>query len=227
MLPPPLFIPPDFGIELIYTVTIMVLCFLVYYKTKEVYELTKHKGVQFFRYSFIFFGLAYASRLFLYVIMVGDVLLFEPFVHPHRMSLMPASNLVLAYFSTMAIFYLVYSTIWKKYSTEHFLTISNIVALFIAVIAFISRSPLIVSLTQLILLLIVIIVNIKNHHNGKSKKRKPMYALYYLIATFWLVSLFAISVPKMFLPFGVKWALQIISLAVFATLYYKIVKWVK
>ncbi|MFH1848570.1 MAG: hypothetical protein ABH879_00110 [archaeon] len=127
----------------------------------------------------------------------------------------------------MAILYLVYSTIWKKYSTEHFLTISNVAALFIGVIAFISRSPLTVSLTQLILLIIAIMVNVRSHNNGKNKKRTPMYALYYLIAVFWLVSLLVISGPRLFLPLGVKWALQIISLAVFATIYYKITKWVK
>ena len=53
---------------------------------------------------------------------------------------MPLSNLVVAYFSTMALLYLAYSTAWKKISSEKFLVISNILALVVAVIVLMEPS---------------------------------------------------------------------------------------
>ncbi|MCK5698593.1 MAG: hypothetical protein KAH93_02010, partial [Candidatus Aenigmarchaeota archaeon] len=52
--------PIGFGIELAYTFIVVVLCFLVYYKTREIYDLTGYKGIKYFRRAFLFFGLAYA-----------------------------------------------------------------------------------------------------------------------------------------------------------------------
>lgn len=221
---PTFFIPLGFGIELIYTTIILIFCLLVYFKTREIYDLTKHKGIQFFRYAFLFFGLAYASRLFLYIIIAGNIFMFEPFMPPRHMFIMPVSNLIVAYFSTMAILYLTYSTIWKRISSEHFLTFSNIVALFVAVMAFISRSPFIVSLIQLLLLVITIIISIRIYK--KDKKKSHIIALYLLISVFWLINLFVLG-PIRFLPFEIKVVFQLISIGVFIVIYYKVKKWVK
>lgn len=216
------FNPLNLGIELVYTIVILIFCLLVYIKTRGMYNLTKHKGIQFFRYAFMFFGLAYASRLFLYLMIFGSDNMFGLFMA--RRTMMPVSNLVVAFFSTMAILYLAYSTIWKKINIENFLTFSNIIALFIAVIAFVSRSTLIVSLIQLVLMVFVAAIILKNHK--KDKKRLGTKALYLLIFAFWLLSLFALESGR-FMPFGVKVAFQLVSIVVFVAIYYKVAKWVK
>jgi len=179
----PFFSPMGFGTELIYTLIIVFFCFLVYFKTREIYNLTKHKGIFYFRNTFLFFGLAYASRLFLHLLMIGRIA-FD-YVVP-RMALMPFSHLIVAYFSTMALLYLAYSLIWKKIKVEHFLIFANIIAIFIAVVAFFLRNPMIVSLIQLLLLLITLLIIIKKN----SKKISKIKALYFLIALFWLLNLF-------------------------------------
>jgi len=220
---PPFLHPRVFGTELVYTIVILILCFLVYLKTKEIYDLTKHKGIQFFRYAFLFFGLAYASRLFLYLIIIGNSQLSRFLIH--RRTIMPLFNLLVAYFSTMAILNLMYSTIWKKINSEHFLTFSNIIALVIAVIAFVSKSPMIVSIIQLALLLITIIISTKTH-NKKTKNISTTRKLYLLISLFWLINLFVLS-PKSFLPFELKVFFQLISVLVFITIYHKVTKLIK
>jgi hypothetical protein len=226
MAPPPFHIPVGplgLGIELFYTIIVIVFCLLIYYRTKELYELTKHRGIQFFRYAFLFFGLAYASRLLIHMFMFANFIMFEPFRHPRP--LLPVSNLIMAYLSTIAILYLIYSTIWKKISIEHFLTFSNLIALLIAVIAFVSMSPFIVSLVQFLLLAVTIIISFKAYK--KEKKHTHTRGLYLLIAVFWLISLFVIDTPRQFLPFGLKVSLQVISMIVFFAIYYKVAKWVK
>lgn len=219
---PHFFDPLSLGTELVYTIVILIFCLLVYIKTREIYNLTKHKGIQFFRYAFMFFGLAYASRLFLYLMIFGSDDMFGLFMA--RRTMMPVSNLVVAFFSTMAILYLAYSTIWKRINIEHFLTFSNIIALFIAVVAFVSRSTLIVSLIQLILMVFATVIIFSNHK--KDKKRFGTKALYLLIFAFWLLSLFVLQ-SRRFMPFEVKVAFQLISIMVFVVIYLKVAKWVK
>jgi len=219
---PRFFDPLSIGTELVYTIVILVFCLLIYIKTREIYNLTKHKGIQFFRYAFMFFGLAYASRLFLYLMIFGSDDMFRHFRGMRTM--MPVSNLIVAFFSTMAILYLAYSTIWKKVKIEHFLTFSNIIALFIAVTAFISRSPLTVSFIQLVLMVFAAAIILKNHK--KDKKRFGTKALYLLIFAFWLLNLFVLQ-SRRIMPFEVKIVFQLVSIAVFVVIYYKVAKWVK
>lgn len=226
MQPPNFFNPLNIGIELVYTIVILVFCLLVYIKTREIYELSKHKGIRFFRYSFIFFALAYASRLFLYLMIFDNDNVLGLFIN--RRAMMPVSNLVAGFFSTMAILYLTYSTIWKKINIEHFMAFSNIIALFIAVIAFVSRSPLIVSLIQLVMMVFAAAIILKNNrkYKKKYKKRFGTRALYLLIFAFWLISLFALQ-SRRFIPFEVKAVFQLVSIAVFIAIYYKVAKWIK
>lgn len=215
------FNPVISGIEFAYTLVIVLLCFLVYYKTKGIYDLTKYKGIQFFRYAFLFFGLAYASRLFLHFLLVGNIT-FD--LDLSGRIIMPFSSLIVAYFSTMAILYLIYSTIWKRIKYEHFLVFSNIIALSVSLAAFISRSPILVSLIQLILLVFAVLISFKMHE--KAKKISPIRALYLLIFAFWLINLFVLE-PRRFLPFEIKLFFQAISIIVFVLIYYKVSKWVK
>ena len=211
-----------FEIELVYTFIIVVLCFLVYYKTREIYDLTGYKGIKYFRHVFLFFGLAYAFRLFLHSLLISKIA-FD-FILPMRM-LLPLSNMLVAYLSTMAFLYLAYSTIWKRINFEHFLYASNIIALIVAGLAFISGSHILVSMIQLLILLLIIILIIAKKYQ-KGKKRLPMSAVYLLISMFWLINLFILG-PRRFLPFELKISLQIISVIVFFVIYYKVTKLVK
>lgn len=219
---PHFFNPLYIGAEMLYTLLIVIFCFLIYFRTREIYSLTKHKGIQFFRYSFIFFGLAYASRLLLFLMIFGSDNMFG--FSMGRMTIMPASNLVVAFLSTMAILYLAYSTLWKKINSEHFLTFANLLALLIGVIAFISRSTLFLSLTQLLLIIVAATFIFKNHKH--EKKHYGTKALYLLIFGFWFISLLVLQ-SKNFIPFEFKLVLQLISVASFVYIYFKVSKWTK
>ncbi|MFH1173525.1 MAG: hypothetical protein V1725_00135 [archaeon] len=225
-MPPP-FMPAGFLLEAAYTLIILLLCFLVFFKTREIYLLTKYKGIQFFRFAFLFFGLAYASRLLLYIMLVGDLFIVEHVRGPGFV--LPISNLVVAYFSTMAILYLTYGPIHKKISVEQFLTWANIISLIVAIVAFISISPLLLSLIQSVLLGIMLVINtrVKGKKQSRDEKRTNTRTIYFLLALFWLISLFDIRSPRQFIPFEVSIALHVASLGIFFFIYYKVAKWVK
>lgn len=218
----PFFNPLGFRTEFVYTLIVVFLCFLVYYKTREIYNLTKYKGIGYFRIAFLFFGLAYASRFILHLLTLTSILIFDLFI-PRRM-MFPIVMIPTGYLSTMAIFYLTYSTVWKKIKYNHFILFSNTVAILVSSIAFISRSHILLSLVQSVLLIFTTIISAKKHKKGKKKSYTR--ALYFLILIFWLINLFLLS-PMRFVPYEVKGILQLISITVFVAIFYKVAKWVK
>jgi hypothetical protein len=214
--------PITFGIEIFYTFLIVFFCFLIFYKTREVYILTKHKGIKYFRFAFMFFGIAFASRLVLYLMKLNSDFFFANIIL--RQSFRPISIIIITFFSTMAIFYLTYSIIWKKFDSEQFLMFANITALIVSIIAFTSHSPLIISFMQLIIMIASIIIIFINHKNQKKKVgTKSLYALIYLI---WFISLLILH-SKWWFSFEIKLIVQTISIAVFTIIYFKVAKWLK
>ncbi len=220
-MPPQIFNPINPVFESVYTFIIIVLCFLVYFKTREIYELTKHKGIHYFRNAFLFFGLAYASRFFVHLILMGTIVL--DFMIPGKMVQSIISYLILSYFSTLAILYLAYSTIWKKLKSNHFLIVSTMFALAIFALAVIAQSLVLISAIQFVLLLATIIIS---SLNKKDKKFSQSRVLYILLAVFWLINLFIVGPIKLRL-YPLELILKIISLGVFAVIYYRVSRWIK
>ena len=57
------------GSEIIYSFVIIVCSLMIYFATKELYELSKHKGIKYFRLSFLFFAIAYFFRSFIKIVL--------------------------------------------------------------------------------------------------------------------------------------------------------------
>ena len=217
---PPMFHNPIwFATELGYTLIVLFLCFLIYFKTRELYDLTKHKGIYYFRNTFLFFGLAYVFRFIFGLIRMTDR--WVDIIHIPRGTMMPIMILFTAYFSTMALLCLIYSTIWKRFSSKEFFIVANILAILIAVAA--ALSPPIFLITQAALLVIAIVLSLILRKKAKLSKTA---LLYFLLFAFWIISLILV-VPGRALGFETRVALEVISVALFGILYYKVSKWTK
>lgn len=215
---PPMLNPIWLITELGYTLFVIFFCFLIYYKTKEIYSLTKHKGVYYFRNTFLFFGLAYLFRFLFHMIRMSSAWLD---LYLPRGVMGPLSMLFTGYLSTMAILCLIYSTIWKRISGKEFLIMANIIAIVIAVAA--AYSPGVFMITQIMLLITAIVLSCFL----RTKKGFPKITiLYFLLFLFWILSLI-LFVPRMIIPFELRLIIEIISIALFAALYYKVAKWTK
>lgn len=213
------FDPVRFGTELVYTMIVVFLFFLVYHKTKDMYNLTKHIGIKYFRHAFLFFGLSYLVRLLLHLLQLGNFAfeMFQP-----RGFIFPSALIFVGYFSTIAIFYLTYSIVWKKIDYKHFLLISNSIAIIVSLIAFVYRSPIILLTLQSALFLITLILSMVGH----KKKKSSIRLLYFFIMAFWLINLYLLT-PRRFLPFEIKLIFQIISIGVFILIYNKVTVWTR
>ncbi len=216
----PRFEPWIFGTELVFTIIAVVFCFLIYFKTKESYELTKHQGIRHFRNAFLFFGLSYVLRFFLSLMFLSK-LAFDIFLQ--RRVLIPFFILPLSYFSTIGIFYLLFSTSWKKIGGKHHLFLAHAVAIILSIITFFTRSHIILLYVQSILLIVAVILSFMKK---SAKAISQAKVLYFLVAVLWLINLWIIGRPRP-LSFEIDAIFEIISLAVFITIYYKVSKWVR
>jgi len=214
----PYFFDHIMSTELLFTIIAVVFCFLIYFKTKESYDLTKYKGIKYFRDAFLFLGLSYVLRF-----------LFSPVLLPRitfdlipPMMFMPFFILPMGYFSTIGIFYIILSSTWKKFNNRNFLIFGHGAAIALSVVSFIMRSHLILLYLQCTLLVIVVMLSFVMPDKGK--KISQIKLLYILVAILWLINLFDVDRPGL-LP--LEMLFKIISLVVFAVIYHKISKWVK
>ncbi len=221
---PPFYLidPTRLVVELSYTLIVVFLCFAIYYKTKEIYNLTNHEGINYFRLTFLFFGFAYISRFISVLIKLMGITFdidFPRFIFGNF------PLMLVGYFSTMAILSLTYSILWKKLQIKHIFLIFNVIALLIFVITFISKSSVILTLTQAVLLIFTSII-IAYYIISKSGKISQLYVLYILFLLFWMVNIIALG-PRRFIPFEVQIVFQIISVAVIGIIYYRVAKWTR
>lgn len=207
------------AVELSYTLIVVFFCFMIYIKTKEMYDLTKYKGIQYFRITFLFFGLAYLFR-FAFILLLLIRATFDVYSLSIAFKLVPL--ILSGYFSTMAILSLTYSTIWKKIHIKHTFLISNAIAVLISGIALISISPIPLIVSQAVLLIFTMGYTIYS----QSRKISPLFVLYIMFFLFWIVNLFTLG-PKRFLPFEIQILLNIVSVVLIGIIYYKVDRWTK
>ncbi len=207
------------AVEIGYTLIIVFLCFSIYYRTREIYDLTKYEGIMYFRITFLFFGLAFLFRFLSVLVMLLD-LKFDIEISNYFFRILPL--VFNGYFSTMAILSLIYSLVWKELQIKHMLIISNAVAIIISVIAFFSRSPFILIEAQATLLVMTLVMAFILYR--KPRKISQLFIIYVLLFLFWLANLLALG-PRRFLPFEIHTIFQIISIALIGVIFFKVSKW--
>ncbi|MBI2131082.1 hypothetical protein HYU10_04925 [Candidatus Woesearchaeota archaeon] len=212
------FDPVLFGTELAFTVIAVVFCFLIYFKTRESYELTRYNGIKYFRDAFLFFGLSYVLR-FLFSLALLSSIAFDFFL-PRSMS---ALFFILP-LSTIGIFYLIFSSIWKKYSGKRLVIMGHGTAALLVIVSFLTRSHHILLVFQSVLLLIAVVFSGIIH---KKMRISGARAMYLLVALLWLINLWVIGPRRRRFSLEIELFFGLVSLAVFIAIYSKVCKWVK
>ena len=207
--------------ELIYTLIIIVLCAVIYFKTKEIYELTKHKGIGFFRNTFLFFALSYLIRF------LGMILMFyRSFIHIRLRDLLWRPNIIMfsliTYFSYVAILSLVFSSFWKTKKTKfNWNILIHVLSLVSTIIVFLTGSAQILIGMQFILFVVAIIMI---HIRSKKKKNffSKLHVNYILLFVFWILNL--LSFERGNVSFLLNLGTNIISVIVFYIITSRVVK---
>lgn len=212
----------SFGTEVIYSFIIILCSLMIYFGTKELYELSSYKGLKYFRNAFLFFAIAYFFRSIIkFLLSFFDVKGIIDF--PQRVfGIMtgPIALFIFMYFSSMAIFYLLYSASWKNFKEKKYtIYIFHFFAFVIALLSIIFRDPLI----YLGLNLILLGLTFYTIYLAKEKKGKhPFYKVYLLLTLFWILNILDILIPGVFS--NAQILIYLASAGVFFTILYKVLK---
>jgi len=221
-MPPPHFLDPMIFVpEILFTVIAVVFCFVIYFRTKESYELTKYEGIRYFRGAFLFFGLSYLLR-FVFGLLRFSTIAFDVIIPRQMFAFL--FILPLGYFSTVGILYLIFGSVWKKFNNKKMLLIGHLAAVLLTIISFVTRSPRTLLWLQTALLVLAVVLVFFLHK--KDKKITGMKLLYILVSMLWLINMWIIDERRPF-PFEVEIVFRAVSLVVFIIIYHKISKWVR
>jgi hypothetical protein len=212
-----------FGTEIFYSFIIIICSLMIYFGTKELYELSSHNGIKYFRKSFLFFALAYFFRSFIKFFLVyfnlGRVLDLQfKFFH---LGLGKITLFTFMYFSSMAIFYLLYSVINRLNKNSEKLIIFHLLALIIAILSVIFRDPTIYLSLNIFLFFFVVLITYISYKNPKKKSKKEnIYIIYFLLLSFWILNILDILIPNFLQTFQLF--IYLASSGVFLSILYKV-----
>jgi len=227
MAHPFIFEPSMFITEISFTLIATVLCFLIYLKTRESYTLTKHEGIKYFRDAFLLFGLSYILRFILELIIISGFA-FD-FIIPRDM-FAPFFILSVGYVSTLGLWYLIFSSVWKNFSRKSLMITGHTTAILLSLASFFLYSHIIILYAQFILLIFGVILIFRS--GTHVKKISQTKILYILTSFLWLINLFIIDKKGPSRIFG-AWGFwidlffQIVSIIVLFIIYHKISHWLK
>jgi hypothetical protein len=202
--------------ELLYPLFLIAICLFIFFRTKTFYSLTNHRGIYFFRQTFLFFALAYFFRFLPLLFRLTDFHLIQ-FRIAFLMGLF-----IFGFASSMALLSLARSIIWKDISS-----VLLTKPYFYYILSFLLPFTIFISLrfflyTQLLLLAFVLLSSHLYHKKRRTKtKSSSMYYTYILLGIVWILNVVAITIP----PFAakIKLLLYVFSLFLFMVILYRVV----
>jgi len=223
IMPPPIILMNlNFFIELVYSIIVMVSCLIIYFKTSEIYKLTSHKGIKYFRMTFLFFAAAYFLRFFSKILILGLILLET---RPPSREFIPLTSLLLLYTGFMATFYLLYGLSRKIFGKNlpETTDIFHVIAILLSSIIVFLGMPIIFIAIILSLLFYLLFVGYSDYIKSKKKKGLPQfYIVYFLLMLFSMFNIVDILIPDVF---GMtKILIYFFSISLFLLILYKVLK---
>ena len=221
-MPPPLFlINPNFLIELVYSVILTISCLIIYFKTSEIYKLTSHKGIKYFRMTFLFFAASYFLRFFTKMFVLG--LIFTG-TRLHAGQFIPFTSLLVLYTGFMATFYLLYGLSRKRLGKilPETTDVLHVVAIVLSSIILFLNVPLIFIAIVLGLLFYLLFVGYSDYIKSRKKGLPQFYIVYFLLILFSMFNIVDILIPDFF---GViQTLIYFFSTSLFLFILYKVLK---
>ncbi len=205
------------SLEIIYSFVIIAISLIIYIGTKELYKLSSHKGIKYFRLSFLFFAVSFFFRYFVKLFSFFD---FSA-IFSQRL-FVSLFGFISLYASAIAVFYLVYSVMWKKWNEESLLVIHFLVAI-TALIAVLSSNSLIILSIYIILFIFVSIITWISYQESKTEKKKShLHGIYILLFVFWLLNIIDLLIPNILGTFQLL--VYLASIGIFLSILYKVLR---
>jgi len=214
--------PNEIGLQLIYSFVIIVCSLMIYYSTREMYKLSSYKGIKYFRQSFLFFAVAYFFRYFISFFLVFFNIQNVIDISPTFIFL--GSLFIFLYSSSMAVFYLLYSVMWKKWNhSMQKIYLFNIFAILIAFIGTLFGGMGVTIILNLILLLFVSFILFIAYKDSKNKQKgKSLFIIYLMLFIFWILNVIDVLIPKFLQIYQL--VIYLASILLFMIILYRVLK---
>lgn len=212
----------NFGTEVIYSFIIIACSLMIYFSTRELYNISSHKGIKYFRLSFLFFAFAYFSRSFIKLILAyfnaPGLNAISPNLLPPLVGII--SLFLFIYFSTIAIFYLFYSGLCKKINKSQNKTyLLHTIALILAGIILLFNRVYFYITINVILFLIVLLTAI---YSKKTSDKNVLQTTYLLLSFFWTLNILDILIPQAFTYYQLL--IYLASASIFLLITYRVIR---
>lgn len=210
------------GAEILYSFVIIFCSLMIYFGTKEIYELSSYKGLKYFRFAFLFFAVAYFFRLLIELSVtysnVHGIMEVAPIVWRY------AALFIFMYFSSMSIFYLICGVLWKNLKkNSKVIYVFHAIAIAIAAVTIVfNNSVFYIGLNFLLFISAGISIYLASHNPKFRQKKNKFNGLYLLLLIFLVLNIVNILVPIFFET--LKLFFYLISLSLFFVILYKVLK---
>ena len=222
MILPRFFMNSNFLIELVYSIIVMISCLIIYFKTSEIYKLTSHKGIKYFRLTFVFFALTYFLRFFTKILILGLIISGTRF-HPREFAQL--TSFLLLYTGFMTTFYLLYGLSRKRLGKflPETTDVLHVVAILLSSIIIFLRMPIIFIAITLSLLIYLLFVGYSSYKRSKKNKIVPqLYIVYFLLILFSMLNILDILIPDFFRT--LQLLIYIFSISLFLIITHRVLK---
>ncbi len=166
----------NFSLDSFGLLIIIFACFYIYFQTKNIEKLSSHKGIEYFRKAFLFFGLSFLIRL------IG--LIFRFF---------EITQMYFDFFRDMQILinfigcaYILYSLFWKKLNKEYYIYIGSILICMLLKLAP-KNKWIFISILPLFLFSFLFLIREK-YIKTKNKISKQILIIYMVLISSWIIS---------------------------------------
>lgn len=207
--------------EIIYSFVIIIASLMIYFATKEIYNLSSHKGIKYLRESFLFFAIAFFFRSFikLFFILSSPSGVFELY----RAEFQMFSLLIFIYFSLIAIFYLLYSLTWKKFNKRKVPLFLHLGVSLISIFLIGFNNVSLYILINILILILIIFVSVYSYKNSKRQKNNlKLYTIYFLLFVFWALNAIDVLIPNFLQTYQLL--IYLSSTTIFLSILYKVLK---
>ncbi len=158
-------------LEVLYALTISIVCGIIVFKTDKFFRLSLHTGLRYFRNAFLFYGLAFLVR---YVFGIfGDLDIDDIYI----------TRVLFEYLLVMAGFFLFYSLVWRKFSSKgEYSSLLNVkivifhaMAILITVLDILWQTYSFMFISQIIIFFSASIIAYVNYRKDRGKHKFPKF----------------------------------------------------
>ena len=211
------------GTEMIYSLVIILCSLGIYFGTKELYSLSSHKGIKYFREAFLLFAIAYFFRSFIkFIVLYFNMSIFN--FRPTGLGFLigPISLFVFIYLSSMAIFYLFYSVSFEKYKKRNMMIFFNVFSFALALYVLVGGTQWSYLLVNVVLFLIALKTLDIAYKNQGKKNKNSLYFVYFLLPLFLTFNIIDVLVPDFFQT--MQFFVYVASIIIFMAIEYSVLK---